>query len=145
MQSSLPSDVALEMNDVLSIPPATIECDNLKENVLERTMLFERKRLQQFIYDEGFSDRRLTQLLRHVQTLLGDRAATFGQQLMRELFLHRLPASVQVTLSLSPLVVHADKIMKVAEQSLAAQAVASAACPPLFVLWIFQAFLYSPH
>ncbi|KAH7971282.1 hypothetical protein HPB49_021021 [Dermacentor silvarum] len=53
----------------------------------ELTKLYECKRLQQFIYAEELGDRQPTKLLCHVQALLGDRAATFGQQLLREIFL----------------------------------------------------------
>ncbi|CAN8024473.1 unnamed protein product [Ixodes persulcatus] len=85
-------------------------------------MLSERKRLQQLVSAEELGDRRPSQLLRQMQALLGDRAAAFNSQFVKELFLQRLPPSVQVILatasdlSLPALALHADKIMEVASQ-----------------------------
>lgn len=55
--------------------------------------------IQQLLVMNEFGDLRLTQLLRRMQVLLGDRAATFDEHLLRELFLQRLPALVQMLLA----------------------------------------------
>ncbi|CAN7938082.1 unnamed protein product, partial [Ixodes hexagonus] len=114
--------------------PLTTSCslyDALKAAILERTMLSERKRLQQLVSAEELGDRRPSQLLRQMQALLGERAATFDSQFLKEQFLQRLPPSVQMILatasdlSLPALALHTDKIMEVANQHLATSTVSS--------------------
>ncbi|KAM7310284.1 uncharacterized protein ISCGN_007197 [Ixodes scapularis] len=135
VQASLPCAVALEVYDILARPPATNPYDALKTAILERTMLLERKRLQQLVSAEALGDRRPSQLLRQMQALLGDRAATFDSQFLKELFLQRLPPSVQMILvtasdlSLPALALHADKIMEVASQHPSTSTVSSVKRP----------------
>ncbi|KAG0435421.1 hypothetical protein HPB47_018499 [Ixodes persulcatus] len=57
------------------------------------------------------SDRRPTQFLRHLQHLLGDKAASIDAAILRELFLQRLPASVRVGL----VVAHRLPLVELAE------------------------------
>ncbi|XP_064470521.1 uncharacterized protein LOC135385244 [Ornithodoros turicata] len=60
-----------------------------------------------------------------MQSLLGDRAHTFDEALLKERFLQRLPSTVQMilatatNLSLTELPLHADQILEVAQPSLA--------------------------
>lgn len=131
----LPPDVALEVADILSAPPTATPYDQLKSAILQRTMASERKRLQQLLTAEELGDRRPSQLLRAMQSLIGDRTAALDESLLRELFMQRLPAQVQMilstasSLSLPELAQHADKIMEVTGPSIAAFASASSANP----------------
>lgn len=124
--SVLPQDIAAQVVDILSAPPANAPFDALKTAILERTTASERKRLQQLLTAEELGDRRPSQLLRDMQNLLADRAATFDPALLKELFLSRLPANVQMilatatTLPLQDLATHADKIMEVSPPQVAA-------------------------
>ncbi|XP_064467981.1 uncharacterized protein LOC135378810 [Ornithodoros turicata] len=127
--ASLPPEIAIDVSDVISGPPGTTPYDRLKAAVLQRTTLSERKRLQQLLTAEELGDRTPSQLLRAMQNLLADRAATFDESLLRELFLQRLPATVQMVLStagglpLAQLAEHADKVMEVALPGLSIAAV----------------------
>ncbi|XP_064468572.1 uncharacterized protein LOC135380306 [Ornithodoros turicata] len=84
------------------------------------------KILQELLLAEELGDRRPSQLLQRMQNLLGDRAQTFDPQLMKQLFLQRVPANVQMILAtasalpLQELAVRADRIMEVAAPSLCA-------------------------
>lgn len=124
--SVLPQDIAAQVVDILSAPPANAPFDALKAAILERTTASERKRLQQLLTAEELGDRRPSQLLRDMQNLLAGRAATFDPTLLKELFLSRLPANVQMilatatTLPLQDLAAHADKIMEVSPPQVAA-------------------------
>ncbi|XP_064483070.1 uncharacterized protein LOC135395913 [Ornithodoros turicata] len=124
--SVLPQDIAAQVVDILSAPPANAPFDALKTAILERTTASERKRLQQLLTAEELGDRRPSQLLRDMQNLLADRAATFDPTLLKELFLSRLPANVQMILAtatthpLQDLAAHADKIMEVSPPQVAA-------------------------
>ncbi|XP_064463483.1 uncharacterized protein LOC135374455 [Ornithodoros turicata] len=116
----------LQVVDILSVPPANAPFEALKTAILERTTASERKRLQQLLTAEELGDRRPSQLLRDMQNLLADRAATFDPNLLKELFLSRLPANVQMilatatTLPLQDLAADADKIMEVSPPQVAA-------------------------
>ncbi|CAN8022129.1 unnamed protein product, partial [Ixodes persulcatus] len=122
-QASLPCEVALEVYDILARPPATNPYDSLKTAILELTMLSERKRLQQLVSAEELGDRRPSQLLRQLQALLGDRAATFDSHAVLERAVLAATSTVSAKilaaasdLSLPALALHADQIMEVASQ-----------------------------
>lgn len=124
--SVLPQDVAAQLVDVLAAPPAQNPYDALQAAILDRTTASERQRLQQLLTTEELGDRRPSQLLRHMQSLLGERAQSFDASLLKELFLQRLPANVQMILAtatslpLPELAAHADKIMEVSSPHVAA-------------------------
>ncbi|XP_064468654.1 uncharacterized protein LOC135382311 [Ornithodoros turicata] len=126
--SSLPPEVASDVADILCALMGTTPYDTLKAAIIKRTTASERRRFQQLLSGEDLGDRRPSQFLRHLQGLLGDRAATFDESFLKELFLQRLPSAVQMilatasTLSLSELALHVDKIMEVAQPSVCALA-----------------------
>ncbi|XP_064462352.1 uncharacterized protein LOC135372820 [Ornithodoros turicata] len=87
--SVLPQEVAAQLIDVLTAPPAANPYDALKAALLERTTTSERKRFQELLSAEDLGDRRPTELLRHMQNLLGERAVTFDASFLKQLFLQR--------------------------------------------------------
>ncbi|XP_064468723.1 uncharacterized protein LOC135383010 [Ornithodoros turicata] len=131
--STLPQDVAAQVVDILSAPSAANQYDALKTAVLERTTASERKRFQELLSSEDLGDRRPSELLRHMQGLLGERAFSFDASLLKQLFLQRLPRTVQMilasasTLPLQALADLADKMMEVSNPSMSAMP----AVPPL--------------
>ncbi|XP_064463413.1 uncharacterized protein LOC135374351 [Ornithodoros turicata] len=100
------------------------------------TTASERQRLQQLLTAEELGDRRPSQLLRDMQNLLGGRASPFDPALLKELFLQRLPSSVQMilataaTLPLQDLAAHADKIMEVSSPTPVVSAIPTVTPPP---------------
>ncbi|XP_064482905.1 uncharacterized protein LOC135395741 [Ornithodoros turicata] len=135
--SVLPQEVAAQLIDVLTAPPAANPYDALKAALLERTTASERKRFQELLSAEDLGDRRPTELLRHMQNLLGERAVTFDASFLKQLFLQRLPRTVQMiltsasTLSLPELALLADKVMEVATHSISAIPPAAITNPPI--------------
>ncbi|XP_064468670.1 uncharacterized protein LOC135382628 [Ornithodoros turicata] len=117
--------------------PAANPYDTLKAALLERTTASERKRFQELLSAEDLGDRRPTELLRHMQNLLGERAVTFDASFLKQLFLQRLPPTVQMiltsasTLSLPELALLADKVMEVATHSISAIPPAAITNPPI--------------
>ncbi|XP_064481053.1 uncharacterized protein LOC135394294 [Ornithodoros turicata] len=97
--SVLPHDIASQIIDVLSAPQPSNPCDTVKKAILDPTTASESQRLQQLLTAEELGDRRPSQLLRDMQNLPGERASTFDPALLRELFLQRLPSSVQMILA----------------------------------------------
>ncbi|CAN7978966.1 unnamed protein product, partial [Ixodes persulcatus] len=126
--SALSPTAADEVYDVLSSPSAMNPYDQLKAALLQRTEASERTRWQQLLSAEELGDRRPTQLLRRMTQLLGERANTIDDVLLRELFLQRLPQNVQMVLAaaaplnLAGLAGLADAVMEVASPSIATAA-----------------------
>lgn len=106
-----------EVRDIISNPDKLTPYDTLKRELLNRVSLSEHKRLQQLLNDVQLGDRRPSQLLRHMRSLLGDKPT--DECLLKQLFIQRLPSPVQVALSLVPgqcldnLAASADKVMEV--------------------------------
>ena len=96
--------------------------DTLKEQLIGCTAMSKQKRLQLLLNTEELGDRKPTQLLRHMQKLMGDKH--INDSLVCKLFLQHLSANVCMvmasmggTVSLGDLAQLADKIMEVVVQS----------------------------
>ncbi|XP_064475642.1 uncharacterized protein LOC135389536 [Ornithodoros turicata] len=98
---AVPSDVDCDVADILCAPLSATPYEDLKAAISARTTLSERKRLQQLLSAEDLGNRTPSQLLRHMRTLLGSRATTMDEPLPKELFLQRLPPTVQMLLATS--------------------------------------------
>ncbi|XP_037515443.1 uncharacterized protein LOC119391865 [Rhipicephalus sanguineus] len=124
LHGALPHNLALELCDILSAPLSQTPYDTLKKAILERTAISERRRLQMLLSPTELGDRRPSQLLRQMQALLGVRASSFDDVLLRELFIQRLPPMVQMVLTtaselnLSSLAALADKVYEIAPSQL---------------------------
>lgn len=118
--SALSPAAAEEVCDLLSGPPSATPYSTLKAALLERTTVSQRSRIQQLLSAEELGDRRPSQLLRHMRTLMSSSTTPTDDNLLRELFLQRLPANVQMvlatasTLDLNSLASLADKVLEVA-------------------------------
>lgn len=125
---ALPPPTAMEVRDIILQRPEDNPYDKLKMALINRTSESERRRLQQLLSAEDIGDRKPTQLLRRMQQLLGDKAGSFDETFLRELFLKRLPSGVQMILasaegsSLEALARMADNIIDVAAPTIAAVA-----------------------
>ena len=118
--AALAPDVITEVRDVILHPPAERPYDRLKEALIQRTEASEQRRLQQLLTAEELGDRKPSQLLRHMQHLLGDSGPAPDSAFVRQLFLQRLPPSVRMVLasssadlSLQQLAEMADRILEV--------------------------------
>lgn len=117
---------AAEVRDIILSPPADQPFDRLKLELVRRTTLSEQKRLQQLLTAEDLGDRKPSQLLRGMRQLLGEKASTVDDSLLRQLFLQRLPANVCMVLAgagdmtLDDLAALADRVMEVASPSISA-------------------------
>ena len=126
--STLTPEIAQEVRDLLLNPPQDTPYKTLREELIKRTTATEQKRLKQLLTDEVLGDRKPTQLLRHMRQLLGDKA--LEDSILRQLFLQRLPASVQLvltsagdTMKMEQLAELADKVMDVSTHSLGVNSV----------------------
>ena len=96
--SSLSSEYATEVWDLLFNPPAEQPYEILKRELMNCTSVSEQQRLQQLLTTEEHGDCKLSQVLWRIQQLLGVKAATMDTTFLRELFLQRLPANVHMVL-----------------------------------------------
>ncbi|KAG0426494.1 hypothetical protein HPB47_026404 [Ixodes persulcatus] len=100
-------------------PQAATEVRDILLSLVSRLVASEQRRLQQLLSAEELGDRRPSQFLRHLQHLLGDKAASIDAAILRELFLQRLPPPVRVGLAVAhglpllELAELADRIMEV--------------------------------
>ncbi|XP_022099929.1 uncharacterized protein LOC110984245 [Acanthaster planci] len=95
-----------EVRDILLNPPQDTPYKTLREELIKRTTATEQKRLQQLLTDEVLGDRKPTQVLQ--------------DSILHQLFLQRLPASVQMvitsagdSMTMEQLAELADKVMAV--------------------------------
>ena len=120
--ASLSPVFAVEIRDLLIRPPTDNPYDTLKAKLIKRTDASE---LQQLISGEELGDRKPSQLLRQMQQLLGDHLGVGADcnAFLKELFLQRLPANVQMVLDpatdRAKLAEMADKIVEVATPTIA--------------------------
>ncbi|XP_077519951.1 uncharacterized protein LOC144129739 [Amblyomma americanum] len=131
--ASLPPVIAAEVRDLLITPPASAPFDTLAAELIKRTTVPEHRRLQQLISSEELGNRKPTQLLRRLQQLLGDKAATFDQAFLREFFLQRSVCLVLVPaqdLSLEKLAELADSVLDVSYSTISLGAVSQPPTPP---------------
>ena len=115
---SLSPEYAAEVRDLILRPPSTVPFDTLKAALIKRTQMSEQKRLQRPLTSEDLGDRTPTQMLRHMQQLLGSNH--LDESLFRSLFEQRLPPQVRMVLassqalSIDEVTSMADRIMEVA-------------------------------
>ena len=76
MVASLSPEYATEVRDFILKPPTVDPYTELKKQLIKRTTASEQKRLRQLFSTEELGDRTPSQLLRRMQQLLGDKAAS---------------------------------------------------------------------
>lgn len=124
--SSLPPSIASEIRDLLLSPPADKVYEALKATLIRRVTPSKSQRLQRLLHDASLGDRTPSQLLRHMQQLLGDKVDGLDSLLLREIFLQKIPPNVRMVLTasneddLAKLAELADKIIAVAPTSVVA-------------------------
>lgn len=115
--AALSPEAATEVRDLILTPPDANSYDVLKAALIERVSLSKRRKIHQLLHEEELGDRKPSQLLRRLQQLSGNS----GSDLLRELFLQRLPSHVQVGLLSHPgkplpeLALVADGMMELVE------------------------------
>lgn len=92
---NIDAEIAGEVADIIRNPPDIDPYNCLKTAIINRTTVSDRKKFQQLLSQEELGDRKPSQFLRKLHQLLGDRAGTFDQEFLKELFLQRMPPSVK--------------------------------------------------
>ncbi|KAG0445349.1 hypothetical protein HPB47_016415 [Ixodes persulcatus] len=81
---ALPPQAATEVRDIVLSLLGDTPYDTLKEARVSRLVASEQRRLQLLLSAEELGDRRPSQFLRHLQHLLGDKAASIDTAVLRE-------------------------------------------------------------
>lgn len=114
--SSLPMNLVEELGDFLATPPSADAYDQFKAVLLRRTTESESSRLRQLLNPDELGDRRPTQMLTRMRQLLGAQPPGSQDNILRELFVQRLPLNMRMILAsagnvpLDDLAAIADKI-----------------------------------
>lgn len=123
VMSVLPEDVLVEVADILTSPPSDDPYAALKAAVITRASPSDRQRLHELVSNEPLGDRKPSQLLRRLQHILGGPTPLLDRRMLREIFLSKLPPSVQLVLAasdeadLDALSERADKLTELARES----------------------------
>ena len=100
--ASLTPEVAAEVRDLLIAPPAgDNKYASLKEAVIKRTTSTAEARIKQLLHAEQLDGRKPTQLLRRMRQLIGNHTNLVPNDLLKQLFIDRLPSQVQGVLAAS--------------------------------------------
>lgn len=98
--SNLDVRAASEVEDIINAPPAELPYTNLRRTLIERLSSSEEQRVRQLLHDEELGDRKPSQFLRHLKSLAGP--IVIQPNLLRQLWLRRLPTQVQTVLATRP-------------------------------------------
>lgn len=102
----LPRDLLTLITPILVNPPAEDAYERVKQAILEDSRPSERARLEQLCHTLRLGDRKPTQLLREMQQLAGP--GYLHDALLQELWLQRLPDTLQAILAVVPATSLAD-------------------------------------
>ncbi|BHF69597.1 hypothetical protein SprV_0301264300 [Sparganum proliferum] len=114
----LPASVISQVQSLLSNPPADAPFSMLKAEILRLNTVSDRQPYHQLIKEELLGERKSSELLRRMRSLLGDMQV--DDKFVKEMSLERLPADVQTILAsgsqdltVSQLAAMADRMIEV--------------------------------
>ena len=96
--SSIESEVLCHVNDVLLNPPEKDKYQSLKQRLIEHFCVSEEARLKKLLHDKYLGDKRPSHFLHEMRSLAGPK---IGSDLLKSLWLQRLPAHMQTVLTVS--------------------------------------------
>lgn len=100
------------MKTLLLSPPATGKYDKIKLELIKRLSATHEQRLRQLLEREEIGDRTPSTFLRHLRSL---GAATIPDDLIKPLWLNRLPSTIQAILTVS-IDTSLDKLAELADK-----------------------------
>ena len=113
--SSLSPEFATEVQDLLLHPPKETPYEVLKAKFTKWTSALEQHRIQELLSAEELRNRTPSQVLRHVQQLLGSMAETVDATLLREVFLQCLLSNFCMVITPSAGALNMDQFAQLAD------------------------------
>ncbi|XP_011883609.1 PREDICTED: uncharacterized protein LOC105570774 [Vollenhovia emeryi] len=101
---------AKEIKDLITNPPVRDKYESIKKALIQRLSVSQEQQIRQLLETEEMGDRRPSQFLRHLQALA---SSAIPEQLLRTLWMGRLPAQLQAILATR----NGDNLDEVAEQA----------------------------
>ncbi|KMQ83871.1 hypothetical protein RF55_18896 [Lasius niger] len=108
--SHIETRYAREIRDIITQPPANGKYEAVKKALIQRLTATQEQRIRQLIEHEELGDRKPSQFLRYLRTLAD---ANLPNELLRTLWLGRLPTQIQVILATRT----EDRLEDIAEQA----------------------------
>jgi hypothetical protein len=114
--SHLENKYVEEVEDIITNPPPTSRYEKIKAELIKRLSLSEEQGVRQILMHEEMVDRRPTQFLRHLRTLVGPPVPS---DFLRTLWTNRLPPNIRAIIAtqgqvaLNDVAQLADKIVEV--------------------------------
>lgn len=104
-----------EVEDIITNPPPEGQrYEKLKLELIRRLSMSEEERVRQLVSDEELGDRKPSQFLRHLRSLAGN---TFtDENILKQLWLRRLPQTVQAILSANTDILSLDRMAEMADK-----------------------------
>ncbi|XP_076384356.1 uncharacterized protein LOC117225084 [Megalopta genalis] len=112
VMSQLEPKYALEVQDIITSPPATEKYETLKGELIRRLSASEGRRIQQLLEKEEMGDRTPSQFLRHMQNLAGQ---AVPDKFLGTLWTGRLPSMIRAIVSAQP-DIPLNKLAQIADQ-----------------------------
>lgn len=94
--AAISPETATVVRDVVKNPSEDDPYKQLKDTLIRRVGMSQHQRLQKLLSDEEIGDRKPSQMLRDMEHLLGE---VESKQILRELFLQRLPTNLRTVLA----------------------------------------------
>ncbi|BHF66544.1 hypothetical protein SprV_0200956500 [Sparganum proliferum] len=115
----LRAGVISQVQSLLANPPADASYSALKAEILRHNSVSDRQRYHQLIKEELLGDRKPSDLLRRMRSLLGDMQV--DDKFVKEMFLERLPADVQTILASGSQDLTVSQLAKMADRMIEVQ------------------------
>ncbi|GBN16797.1 hypothetical protein AVEN_6293-1 [Araneus ventricosus] len=96
--ASVETEILSQVSDIITSPPNDDMYKKLKERLINMFSDSEERRLKKLLQDVELGDKRPSMLLRQMRDLAGNRV---GDELLRSLWLQRLPTQMQAILTTS--------------------------------------------
>lgn len=94
---ALPQDIAESITDLLKEHPTVNAYSQIKERLIERHSLSTEARIKKLVSDEMIGDKKPSEFYRKLLDLAGD-CGTVGEELVKKLWLNRLPNVISIAL-----------------------------------------------
>nr|VZH96772.1 unnamed protein product [Spirometra erinaceieuropaei] len=115
----LPASIISQVPSLLANPPADAPYSALKAEILRLNPVSDRQRYHQLIKEESLGDRKPSELLRRMRSLLV--GMQVDDKFVKEMFLERLPADVQTILASGSQDLTVSQLAEMADRMIEAQ------------------------